>query len=210
MDRNLSIGITFALGLVLYLVSNNAFAGDSLDVTPGLDVTDPNDTGTLNVIPPIDPTATLDQKVAAMLATIREFESNGDYAVLYGVGNVPGYPSHFSDFSKHPNIKIPILLPGYEGKYSTAAGAYQINHPTYLDFAPRVGVSDFSPATQDALALAILQDTGAVLSLDLNDIGGAFADASKRWASLPGSAAGQHPQMLAKALDVFNQYLGSA
>lgn len=201
METRTTIGLTVALGL-LFLMVSKAQAGDSLDITPGLDITDPNDTGTLNIMPPIDTTATLDQKVAAMLAVIREFESRGDYSVLYGGG-------HFSDFSHHPNIRVPINLPGYEGKYSTAAGAYQINHPTYLEFAPKISVADFSPATQDAMGLAILQDTGAVLSLDLNDIGQAFADASARWASLPGSTANQHPQLLATAIDSFNNYLSA-
>lgn len=143
---------------------------------------------------------TLDNRVSAMLATIRRFESRGDYSIIYGGGR-------FDDFSQHPRRAIPINLPGYEGKKSTAAGAYQINAPTYDDFAPSLGVTDFSPASQDALALAILQRTGAYDALLQGDIAGAFRLASSRWASLPGSTAQQHPQSETAALSIFDQML---
>lgn len=143
---------------------------------------------------------TLDSRVSAMLATIRRFESRGDYSVLYGGG-------HFSDYSAHPRRKVPINLPGYEGKSSTAAGAYQINAPTFDDFAPRLGITDFSPASQDALALAILKDTGAYDALIAGDVSTAFALASKRWASLPGSMARQNPQSMTTAQNIFDQML---
>lgn len=131
-------------------------------------------------------TVELSAKIDALLGSIRQFESNGDYSVLYG-------GSHFTDFSRHPNTWIPINLPGYEGKGSTAAGAYQINYPTYKEFAPRLGITDFSAPSQDAIARAILESTGAVMYLANDDIQGAFKAASKRWASLPGSTANQHP-----------------
>ena len=142
----------------------------------------------------------LDSKVAAMLATIRQFESNDDYTILYGGG-------HFSDFSQHPDIPVPITMGVYAGDVSTAAGAYQINFPTYNQFAPPLGITDFTPASQDALGAAILQATGAYDYLDADDVQGAFRAASTRWASLPGSNAGQNPQTLANALAVYTANL---
>lgn len=140
-------------------------------------------------------------QISAFLAVIRQFEANHQYDVLYGGG-------HFYDFSRHPNTRIAINLPGYEGKYSTAAGAYQINFPTYKEFAAKIGVTDFSPETQDALALAILKTTGAIDAIVAGDIPLAFSLAAPRWASLPGSKANQHPQNLQTALNYFEQFGG--
>lgn len=190
-------------GIALALLAASASASDAWST--GADPSPP-------ILPPPDPDTaaaaaadimdapTPDSRVAAMLATIRRFESNGDYSILYGGG-------HFADYSKHPRKRIPINLPGYEGKGSTAAGAYQINAPTYDDFAPRLGITDFSPASQDAIALAILKDTGAYDALAAGDVSGAFALASRRWASLPGSTAGQHPQSITTALNFFDSFL---
>lgn len=131
-------------------------------------------------------------RVEALLAVIRSFESNGDYQAIVGGGQ-------FSDFSQHPHILVSLVINGNTVK-STAAGAYQINYPTYTDFAGRLGLSDFSPATQDAIAYAILVSTGAVTSLAAGDVQGAFNQAASRWASLPGSTAGQNPKSMTIAL----------
>jgi len=60
-----------------------------------------------------------------------------DYDVIVG-------GSRFDDFSRHPNI---VGLRTAEGP-STAAGKYQITGTTYRDFAPRLGINDFSPESQ--------------------------------------------------------------
>ena len=139
--------------------------------------------------------------IQAMLSMIRQFESGGDYTILFGGG-------HFSDFSRHPNVKEPITMGKYAGQVSTAAGAYQINIGTYNQFAPKLGITDFSPASQDALGYSILQSTGAFDNLAAGDIQGAITAASGKWASLPGSNAGQNPQSLQTALNTFANYIG--
>ncbi len=153
-----------------------------------------------NTVNDIMEAPSFDQRLAAFLAAIRRFESNNDYTILYG-------RSHFSSFDKHPRIAIPITIPGYEGKKSTAAGAYQINWPTYTDFAPGLGITDFSPASQDAIALAIVKRTGAYDALIAGDVAEAFRLASSRWASLPGSLAKQNPQSESTVLSWFEDYL---
>lgn len=145
-------------------------------------------------------------RVDALLSVIRQFESNDDYYILYGGG-------HFSDDSAHPNVHVPFYNPrkagprGVLNDYSTAAGAYQINYPTYQTYAPRLGMSDFSPATQDQLAYLILNDIGADVAVANGDVATAFKLASRKWASMPGSTAGQNPQALQVALDTYQQYL---
>jgi muramidase (phage lysozyme) len=135
--------------------------------------------------------------VQAILATVRRFESNGDYSVLYGGG-------HFSDFSKHPNIRVPFVnknkalhADGSPNDYSTAAGAYQINHPTYLLWSAVPGApTDFGYAAQDYLAVVGLQLIGALQDVIDGNFFDALATMSGTWASLPGSKAQQNPQSL--------------
>jgi len=200
-----ALTLLVAGGLALAALGARAASADAWD--QGEDVTPPEhpapapeeaDNAILDIAMQTDPQAA----VAAFLAAIRHFESRGDYSILYG-------GARFDDFSRHPRTPVPINLPGYEGKFSTAAGAYQINWPTYQDFAPRLGIADFSPASQDALALAILKSTGAYDAILEGDIEAAFRLASRRWASLPGSTANQRPQTLTAALDYFNSVIGA-
>src|SRR5437899_546093 len=69
--------------------------------------------------------ATPEQRLAAGLALIRKFESNGQYDVLYG-------GAKFDSMDEHPNVRVPFVDPrSGKDNYSTAAGAYQINFPTW-------------------------------------------------------------------------------
>lgn len=142
--------------------------------------------------------------VSAFLAVIRKFESNNDYSILYGGG-------HITDFSRFPYTSAadaPIITMGqFAGQHSTAAGAYQINLRTYNDFATRLGITDFYPPSQDKLGLAILRDTGAYDAILAGDIESAFNLASKRWASMPASTAGQNPQRMATVVSWFDTFL---
>jgi len=202
MDRQTSL--LLALGgaaLLLYATQAGATAVWSQGSDPTPAMLPPPDQSTIdNAVSDIVNQPDPQSSVNAFLGVIRQFESNNDYSILYGGG-------HFYDYSHHPDIKVPINLPGYQGKFSTAAGAYQINFPTYNEFAPGLGITDFSPASQDAIALAILQATGAYDAIIGGDIPGAFQLASSRWASLPGSVAGQNPQSLVTATNTYNDLL---
>lgn len=145
-------------------------------------------------------------RLAAFLALIRKFESRDRYNVIYGGGT-------FSDYSTHPRIKVwfhdPRKATPGNNNYSDAAGAYQITSPTFDDFSRRIGTTDFSPATQDALATAILKQAGAYDAIIAGDIPSALNLASRRWASLPGSTSGQPQQTQQAALDAFDTFLNS-
>lgn len=151
----------------------------------------------------------INSRVVAVLSMIKQFESGGDYNILFG-GN------HFSDFSTHPFVvngkcnlaNAPVINVGaFRGQKSTAAGAYQINCKTFLDAAKGTGLYDFSPATQDAMAIWLLQKDGAYTFIESDNIPSAISIASKRWASLPGSTAGQNPQSMASAIAAYDGYL---
>ncbi|AOI84148.1 hypothetical protein WI67_08955 [Burkholderia cepacia] len=108
-------------------------------------------------------------------------ETDNGYNVL--VGATPANPLTFSDYSTHPNIYNAALN-------STAAGAYQINHPTWLTLVNQTGLSDFSPSTQDAMALQLIANKGALSDIDAGNLNAAMVKLQPVWRSLPGAVGG--------------------
>ena len=103
-----------------------------------------------------------------------------DYDVIVG-------GKKFDDFSKHPGV---VGLRTKEGP-STAAGKYQITKTTYNDFAPRLGITDFSPQSQDRIAVAIFQREKALDDIKAGDFESAINKLGGRFASLPSSKYSQ-------------------
>jgi muramidase (phage lysozyme) len=103
-----------------------------------------------------------------------------DYNVIVG-------GKKFNDFSKHPRI---VGLRTKEGP-STAAGKYQITKTTYDDFAPKLGITDFSPRSQDRIAVAIFQKEKALSDIERGDFNAAISKLGRRFASLPSSPYSQ-------------------
>lgn len=125
----------------------------------------------------------------------------------------------FRNLSDHPVLTgemQPVKLPDSicinaglkPGCVSTAAGAYQIIKPTWIRLKDRLRLPDFSPASQDAAAIELLRESGALDDILDNDIETAIKKASKIWASLPGNTYKQAPKSLAYALDRYTEGLG--
>ena len=108
-------------------------------------------------------------------------ETDNGYNVL--VGATPANPLTFSDYSTHPNVYNAALN-------STAAGSYQINHPTWLTLVNQTGLSDFSPSTQDAMALQLIANKGALADIDAGNLNAAMVKLQPVWRSLPGAVGG--------------------
>jgi muramidase (phage lysozyme) len=202
MTRGAAIAVLLGFGALL-LYAGRAAAGTmvSPDAVPWLPPGDPSAAAPDESMV-TNANATAAQRVAAFLAMIRQFESSGQYNVLYG-------GQTFSDFSAHPDVKVPFFNPKTQKQdYSTAAGAYQINYPTWSTVVqPGTGLVAFDPASQDAAAVYLLQVDGAYDSIVAGDIDTALQIASKRWASLPYSSAQQNPVSVASAMDAFSNFL---
>lgn len=95
--------------------------------------------------------------------------------------------SKFSDFSSHPN-KVGLVTG--DGP-STAAGKYQITGTTYKDVAPKIGVTDFSPESQDKVAVELIKRNNALDNVLKGDFMGAVEKLGGTWASLPSSKYNQ-------------------
>ena len=70
----------------------------------------------------------------------------------------------------------------------TASGRYQILKGTYGDASQALGLDDFSPHTQDLMAMYLLDRRGALDPLLRGDPDAVLPGASREWASLPQSA----------------------
>ena len=138
---------------------------------------------------------------AALLAA-----TDNGYNVLYGAS--ASNPTTFSDYSTHPDILIPIPGDPY-GRNSSAAGRYQINFPTFQTLSRQTGLTDFSPATQDAMALQLAANKGALADIDAGNISAAIAKCKGVWASFAGATYGQHTNSLDSMLAWFQNAGGS-
>lgn len=145
----------------------------------------------------------------ALLDTIAGPESAGKYDVIYGGGR-------FSDFSDHPRKAVPIGSGPNAGKTSSAAGKYQFLGSTWDDQAKKLGLTDFSPASQDKAAWNLAAesyrnatggDLDAVLrSGDTNAIAGVGKALAPIWTSLPGGI--EQGTNTSRFLKAYNGYLG--
>lgn len=132
---------------------------------------------------------------AAWIATIGQAEG-ADYSTCYG------YSFTITDFSDHPAVLG--VWPGVKlsdtmcanagfgpGCISTAAGKGQITRPTWLRLKAKLGLPDFSPASQDQAILQLTAERGALEAVKSGDIATAASRCRNEWASLPGNYAGQ-------------------
>ena len=120
-----------------------------------------------------------DLNLSAFLNFLGKAEG-ADYNTIVG-GN------QFNDFSKHPNV---VGLTTKEGP-STAAGRYQITGTTYRDLAPKLGITDFSPESQDKIAIALIERANALNDIKSGNYDAAIQKLGSTWASLPSSPYSQ-------------------
>lgn len=118
-------------------------------------------------------------------------------------------PEVFTDYSRHPFAggRAPKLIraasPTHSALYSTASGRYQLLKRYWLPYCTqlRIAPPDFSPATQDAIALAqIGEHHGALDAIEAGDVETTVRLCNPTWASLPGNMDGQGGKTLAAVL----------
>ena len=147
----------------------------------------------------------------AFLAVIRHAEGTSaadGYSIRFG-------GARFSGFADHPRVATQFTDGAGRRLWTSAAGAYQFmavspipgggstKVNTWDRIKAKLGLRDFSPASQDAAALELIREAGALP--DVRD--GRFADAIAKvkgiWASLPGAGYAQPEKSLATLASVF-------
>lgn len=120
------------------------------------------------------------------------------YDVLVGGGLFTGYADH-----PRKLIDLPHL-----GIKSTAAGRYQILARFYDEYKAQLGLPDFSPASQDKIAVQLIRECKALDDIDTGHIVDALIKCRSRWASLPGAGYGQYEHSVDTLITVFKQREG--
>lgn len=145
--------------------------------------------------------------LSAFLATIRHSEGTDKASDPYAA--VFGYGFTITDFSDHPAV-----LGTWTGEHtqyglSTAAGAYQIIKPTWVALKARLKLPDFSPLSQDAAAIELIREKGALDAINGGRVADAIALCHSVWASLPGSTSGQPQASLASLVQHYTDSGGA-
>lgn len=97
----------------------------------------------------------------------------------------------FFNYDDHPRRIVKLPRRGQEPIYSTAAGRYQLL-ARYFDFyKKKLNLTDFSPSSQDAIALQQIKECKALDDVDAGRIDQAIKKCARIWASLPGAGYGQ-------------------
>lgn len=89
------------------------------------------------------------------------------------------------------------------GCISTAAGKYQITHPTWAGLKALLKLSNFGPGAQDDCAVQLIKQRGALELVNAGRIADAIALCHPLWASFPGSTAGQPQKPITDLLACF-------
>jgi len=116
-------------------------------------------------------------------------KSDNGYNVI--VGSTASHPSLFASYADHPR-KLVILDGGLK---STAAGRYQVLSRYFDYYKASLQLPDFSPASQDAIAIQLIKECKALDIIEFGQIELAINRCASRWASLPGQ------------LNVYNQHI---
>lgn len=123
-----------------------------------------------------------------MISTSEGTAGRGDdgYNVLVG-GKL------FEGYADHPRILVDLG----NGLKSTAAGKYQILARYFDAYKAQLKLPDFGHASQDAIAIQMINECGALPDISAGRFSMAVGKTSSRWASLPGAGYGQRENKVA-------------
>lgn len=99
----------------------------------------------------------------------------------------------FHSYLDHPRIRVWIKR---IKNYSSAAGRYQILARNYDFYKKALKLTDFSPASQDKIALEMIKEHDALPLIMMGQISEAIDAVKSVWASLPGAGYNQHENKL--------------
>lgn len=147
-----------------------------------------------------------ERNLIAFLSMIRYAEGTSGYFGYYkSFGG-----AYFLETDTHPSIRTyGEFVKAGQLDYTTAAGAYQITRTTWLRLTSKMGLSGFTPADQDAMAIELIREQGAYDDV----IAGRFTQAVQKvsgvWASLPFSTVPQPKRTLAQVQAAYTDNGGS-
>ena len=155
----------------------------------------------------VSPTAPVyvDQETAAR--NVRAFLDM--IAFAEGTAGANGYRTMFGgqlfqDFADHPRVRVP-----FRNTYSTAAGRYQFLAKTWDTLQRRLNLPDFGPDSQDAAAVELIRERGALPDVQAGRVAVAVEKVRKIWASLPGAGYSQPERSILQLTAAYRRAGGS-
>lgn len=117
---------------------------------------------------------------------------------------------YIEDLSRHPGIYVK-LRPGLT---SSAFGRYQILEKYAKHYMKQLGLRDFGPASQDAIAKQLIRECKSLDDIYEGRIRSAIYKCRSRWASFPpppgaGKLYDQRVENIERMLDVFRKAGGT-
>lgn len=138
-----------------------------------------------------------------MVAVSEGTQNIGDqsgYNVI--VGSTAKQPHLFDSYADHPRVVVAIPKLGIK---STAAGRYQILARYYDAYKKQLKLPDFSPASQDAIALQLIRECRALDDIDQGRFAIAVRKCRSRWASFSGAGYGQREHSINTLLSAYQK-----
>jgi muramidase (phage lysozyme) len=153
----------------------------------------------------------MDNKLKAFLDLIAWSEGtstsphtqNNGYDII--VGGIDS-PNTLTDYSKHP-FEDGGAVQVNDHLKSTAAGRYQLLARFWLVYKKQLNLPDFSPASQDIVALQQIRERHAIVMIEAGNIAGAISACSNIWASFPGNDYGQGGHKVEALIAQYNSLL---
>ncbi|MBC1218426.1 lysozyme [Nostoc sp. UCD121] len=142
-------------------------------------------------------------RLSAFLATIRWAETGTSEVESY---RMLVFNGTFNNFSTHPLKKQCAPING-KNICSTAAGAYQMLDKSWYDLQPKLNLKDFSPASQDKMAIEYIRRNNALSDVEAGNFDAAVCKVGRVWASLICNSYNQNPKSLAQLRIYYQQQL---
>ncbi|MHC5597744.1 MAG: glycoside hydrolase family 24 protein [Nostoc sp.] len=142
-------------------------------------------------------------RLSAFLATIRWAETGTSEVESY---RTLVFNGTFNNFSTHPLKKQCAPING-KNICSTAAGAYQMLDKSWYDLQPKLNLKDFSPASQDKMAIEYIRRNNALSDIEAGKFDTAICKVGRIWASFPCNNYNQNAKSIDKLRIYYQQQL---
>jgi len=162
----------------------------------------------------IDPTTYFPAAVSPDVAAQNERAFLDLIAYAEGTSGPDGYRTmfgyrYFDSYADHPRQYFPFTDGAGRKLTTSAAGRYQFIARTWDGLRAKLNLPDFSPESQDAAALELVREKGALNDVRAGRVASAVSKVRKVWASLPGAGYAQPERDISSLVAVFQRSGGT-